>query len=619
VDDSVNMFLRSLLKTAELRPKFQPYPHQQKAVDKFTNSGQLILAHATGTGKTATALFSVEAAKAKGMAKRAVVVVPSGLKSNFAHGGVKKFTTASFQIIGSKSESRKSDKDEIVYLDSIQPGKDYTIISYEMFLKDPVGILKRAGADTLLFDEFHKVRNERAKIHQAALGARQYARNFIGMTASPVNNNPAEIGTLVNIATNGQFMGASRFKRRYMRQTGYTPSFFGGKKKQVTMVRRPEAAAYIKPVVDYQPKESIKDLFPKKDVKTVKVPMSKEQRMYYDYVMRQLGPLSDIVAQRKTDLTPKQLQHVFGRIIHARRAMNDLSAINPKITKRTAAQQTPKVQKMMADLDDHMQRTPDGKVVIYSNLITGGLDVAAEALKQKGLKFGVFAGSGREVGGQVSSHKARAKAVKDFQAGKSKILLISGAGAEGLDLKNATGFFSMDGHWNPERILQAEARAVRMKGQAHRPQEARKVEVYRYQSVYPKKFFGKPKATVDQWIYDVAKRKHILNKQLRKGVLALPSPKRMHKYERKWRDPATGEWRYKYPDKPGFKRPGIAPAKKPRGFKQWLKNIGSKLRRQPSSPSSPQPHQKGLVQRPQVSKSRVPGPVPKPRPHPYQT
>ena len=89
---------------------FAPYPHQKRAIDRmFANKGKIILAHEMGTGKTAASIYGFERLRHEGKAKRALVVVPSGLRANFAEGGVQKFTTSSVQVIGSQSEvSKKS-------------------------------------------------------------------------------------------------------------------------------------------------------------------------------------------------------------------------------------------------------------------------------------------------------------------------------------------------------------------------------------------------------------------------------------------------------------------------------------------------------------------------------
>ena len=536
-----------LEKLAGVKEKYTPYPHQQVAVDKFLEGGQLILAHGTGSGKTFTAIASFEEARKQGKAAKALIVVPAGLKDNFAKEGVEKFTDSTYQIVGSKAEQGKPNT---VYLDSIGEAP-YTIVSYDMFNRDPVGLMKRSGADTLVLDEFHKIRNERAKVHKSALEAREYAQNFMGLTASPINNSPAEIATLVNVATSGQYMKRSRFSNRYLRTRKVRKGFFGGKKKVKELRRQAEVAQYVRPIVDYRSSDELKDLFPRKNVKVVDTPMSAEQQEKYDYIMGQLGPIKQMITRKNVQISDKEMAHIFSKIINARRLLNDASAIGGS-PKETAAQDTPKIRRILEDVDAHMKETPDAKVVIYSNLIRGGLDVVAQGLKQKGVPFGAFIGSGRSLGDQTVSHATRNQAVEDYKAGKLKVLLVSGAGAEGLDLKNTTGFFSLDGHWNPERIRQAEARAVRLKGQEHRPKEKREVLVNRYRSTYPKKWYkpGRPKPTVDEWIYDVAARKHQLNTQLR-HVLKVDPPKgfKTYKYTRKYRSPRTGEWVYVYPQK----------------------------------------------------------------------
>ena len=104
---------------------FAPYPHQKRAIDRlFSNKGKLILAHEMGTGKTAASIYGFERLRHEGKAKRALVVVPSGLRANFAEGGVQKFTTSSVEVVGSKSEVSK----KAGYVRPGSEGKaDYTV------------------------------------------------------------------------------------------------------------------------------------------------------------------------------------------------------------------------------------------------------------------------------------------------------------------------------------------------------------------------------------------------------------------------------------------------------------------------------------------------------------
>jgi hypothetical protein len=114
-------------------------------------------------------------------------------------------------------------------------------------------------------------------------------------------------------------------------------------------------------------------------------------------------------------------------------------------------------------------------------MIQGGLDVVGQGLRDRGIEHGIFMGKGQP----GSTEKSRTQAVSDYQAGKKKVILLSSAGGEGLNLGNTTFVANVDGHFNPEKIHQAEARGVRAGGQAHRAEADRRVIVKRYVTRVP--------------------------------------------------------------------------------------------------------------------------------------
>jgi hypothetical protein len=83
-----------------------------------------------------------------------------------------------------------------------------------------------------------------------------------------------------------------------------------------------------------------------------------------------------------------------------------------------------------------------------------------------------------------------------------KIMLISPAGTEGLNLKNVRQVHIMEPYWNEVRITQMIGRAVRLCSHRDLPMSERHVEVYRYKSV---RTTGK--WTTDQYIEDLARSK----------------------------------------------------------------------------------------------------------------
>ena len=96
--------------------------------------------------------------------------------------------------------------------------------------------------------------------------------------------------------------------------------------------------------------------------------------------------------------------------------------------------------------------------------MTGGVDVLVAGLRARGIDPAVFVGKGTTVDGNKVTGISRQQGIKDYMGGKKRVIVLSGAGAEGLDLKNSTAFYSLDGHFNPERIIQAEGAGKRLEG-----------------------------------------------------------------------------------------------------------------------------------------------------------
>tara|TARA_B100000131_G_scaffold166520_1_gene160990 strand:- start:12679 stop:14505 length:1827 start_codon:yes stop_codon:yes gene_type:complete len=539
---------------------FKPYPHQKKAIDRlFANKGKMILAHEMGTGKTAAAIYGFERLRHEGKAKKVLVVVPSGLRANFADNGVKKFTTSSVEVIGSQSEVSKK---EGYVRPGKETGKDYTIVSYAQFRRDPEGIMQRTGADSLIFDEFHKTRNERASTFKAAIAARKYAVNFMGLTASMINNNPGEVATLLTISEKNREMSPAQFKKKFTKTIGFAKGFTGKKKKVKGYKNVEELKRRTQPKIDYVETSDLKGkTMPKKQVSNVDVEMSPQQYQMYELALNRLGPLKERIIRRDPNISVKDAEFLFAQISAARQVANSMHTARKDITPEQSAEVTPKVKRVLDDTDSHLKAKQDNKVVLYSNLVRGGVDVLSAGLKSRGIDHAVFVGKGTEVGGSKVTALSRQQGVQDYKDGKKRVIVLSGAGAEGLDLKNSTAFYALDGHFNPQRILQAEARARRLGGQKHRPEAERSVDVRRYRSVVPEskrpgiigRALGKTTPqTTDQWMYGVAGRKFEEQKRFYKHFKA--PPKHLYKYRT-----ASGEIRYVYPKKRRTepKKPGL--------------------------------------------------------------
>lgn len=115
-----------------------------------------------------------------------------------------------------------------------------------------------------------------------------------------------------------------------------------------------------------------------------------------------------------------------------------------------------------------------------------------------------------EIDREVRKRNLSAFNAKDNIDGKMiKLILISPAGSEGINLRNVRQVHVMEPYWNEVRIQQLIGRALRMCSHADLPMDERKVDIFRYHAVRP----GGSKITkpsTDQDIYSLAMQKELL-------------------------------------------------------------------------------------------------------------
>lgn len=158
-----------------------------------------------------------------------------------------------------------------------------------------------------------------------------------------------------------------------------------------------------------------------------------------------------------------------------------------------------------------------GPTVVYSNyVLMEGLEIFKIYLKYVGFynymikkqfeegKIGYV-----EFHGGIKKIEDRFKARDVFNMTENKygtlikILLVSPAGSEGLNLRNVRQIHIMEPYWNEVRITQIIGRGIRQCSHRDLPLDQRHVNIFRYKSVRPDKL----KWTTDQYIEDLARSK----------------------------------------------------------------------------------------------------------------
>lgn len=512
--------------------------HQVSAVETvLKRDGNILLSHPVGSGKSLSSIAMFEGLKQKGLANRVLVVTPASLRDNYGRNGIEKFTDSKYVIYGNKQEN-SSDKTGRFSGEPSTTNPEYGILSYEMFRENPEKYIKGHGADTVIFDEAHRLRSDDSQTFKALKDSRPLFRNFIGMTGSIASNTPADVVPLIDAMTGGNHRLGSKasFENRFV-----VVDKNGNKSIANPILARSLIAPYVHNVTDEQLEEGSGVKRPDKQVNEVLVPLSGQHEEYYRYAINQLDPITKAKLVAGIGKVGKaEMDQIFSKLLKSRQVANSMATIDPKMSLEESAEKSVKVKKLLDDVEEHLGKVSDAQVIIHSELIKGGIDVLEAGLKKRGIDYGKFLGKGNP----GVTEKSRQQDVDDYNAGKKKVLLISSAGGEGLDLPNTTLVASLDGHWNPEKINQVEARGIRMGGLSHRAEKDRKVMVNRYIAKLPvsvtdsileakrlidpfeaanrfldnKPVFYNPVKnipTVDQMMYEIAKSKAQGNNELK--------------------------------------------------------------------------------------------------------
>ena len=86
------------------------------------------------------------------------------------------------------------------------------------------------------------------------------------------------------------------------------------------------------------------------------------------------------------------------------------------------------------------------------------------------------------------SIKERKEAVEKYNSGETRIIFISNAGSEGLDLKNTTYIIIMESAWNEGSIEQIIGRGIRYKSHESLSESKKIVTVYKLYCVKPDEY-----------------------------------------------------------------------------------------------------------------------------------
>lgn len=448
---------------------------EQRVNQRLQSVPGLVVAHGLGTGKTRT---SIQVANQLNQPTN--VIVPAALQDNYKK-ELNKWLGGQPDFIDIQSQQRAG-------RNGINPNNN----------------------GLLVVDEAHRARERTSKLYNALLASK--AKKRLLLTATPVYNHPADLAPLVNLAANKQVLPEDRasFSQQFIEDKPVDPgilgSLFGIKPgTEQTLNPKPELINAIDRYVDYDPGRGSEG-FPASREEAVKVPMSTSQQNIYNTIMDK-APFW-VRWKVKAGLPPNrtELQPLQAFLTGARQVANSTyDFINNKNTV-----ESPKIEQAVNYLKQQISNNPRYKAVVYSNYLGSGLAPYKMQLDRAGIPYGEFSGD--------VSAKIRNQMVRDYNANKLKALLISSAGAEGLDLKGTRLLQIIEPHFNREKEKQIIGRAIRYMSHAGLPPEEQNVLIQRYLS-QPKgswvdRLFGNETINgTDEYISGIADKKEQLNRQ----------------------------------------------------------------------------------------------------------
>lgn len=458
-------------------PAMAALPHQDRVADKLeaAPAAQGALAfHGTGTGKTFTAINA-----AKRLKLPILAITPASLRTNF-----KKEMTAAGNPV------------------------PHQIVSYQEALNRINNPEFRALAQRSLVvaDEAQNFGQDGSE--RSSLMSRLPGRKLL-LSATPIRNSPHEIAPLINAAAPGSLPeGQAEFDNKYVETKEVPVGFWGrlrGAKPGVIHVptNLDSFATAVRGKVDYH--ENIdRSNFPTYHESIIQVPMTKKQQATYDFV---LGKYPAMAYKVRHGIPPSKSEskNMTAFFSGPRQISNHPGEFNASATDDDA----PKFKAAADEIHKRMKTDKNFRGVAYSNFLEAGMDPMSRELDRRGISHVKFNGD--------MNDKEKAEAVKQYNTGQVPVLLISGAGAEGLDLKGTKLMQIMEPHWNEEKINQVRGRAIRYKSHSHLPEEERHVEVHRYHAVPVMGWLGNLMAKApyghgaDEYIHHIAKEKQELN------------------------------------------------------------------------------------------------------------
>lgn len=408
--------LRKELLRAEL------LPYQMDGVAFAVGAGRAILADDMGLGKTIQGIGVAELlAKLAGI-QRVLVVCPASLKSQW-NAEIRRFCDRSSQVVLGSATERAAQYESDTF---------FKIANYEQIVRDEA-IVGRMPWDLIILDEGQRIKNWESKTSRTFKSLK--SKFALVLSGTPLENRLEELFTVVGFVDSHRLGPAYRFMNRH-RVVGDDGKIKGY--KNLDQLRET-----LKPIMLRRTRASVMQQLPERTTEVVRIrPTDEQATLSNEHVAR----AAQIAAKRF--LTEMDLLRLQKHLLMARMAADSTYLVDKQIPSFSSKLET--LDELLLQISGEASR----KIVLFSEWTTM-LDLIEPLLSKHKIQFVRLDGS--------VPQKKRQQIVHDFQNdSECRAIIMTNAGATGLNLQSANTVINVDLPWNPAVLEQRIARAHRM-------------------------------------------------------------------------------------------------------------------------------------------------------------
>lgn len=319
----------------------------------------------------------------------------------------------------------------------------------------------------------------------------------IGMTGTPWGGKPVNMWGILHFLHPKQFTSKWRWAFHWLEayDNGYGTVFEG--------VRADRKEAFDRHLLKYmiarEKKDVLKNLPPKQRIDVWCDMTSKQKKQYEQFAKMAAIKLGD------ETLSAASILAEYTRLKQFAGALQEVKEVTEDSMTLRSLPESGKLDMLLDDLVHLGILDRDGR----GKLIPGETEQQAVVFSQFSemvdMLYSALEATGLPILKITGATKGRAEAVKSFQAGEAKVMLMTTqTGGVSITLDRASNVFMMDEMWDPDKQRQAEDRC-------HRASRIHQVTVRYYRS----------KDTIEEYIKQVTDRKQDVNRAILDGQIAL--------------------------------------------------------------------------------------------------